>query len=665
MTADDTVFGAACRAAPVTIICLDPAGQVVAINKRGEQQIAYASEQLVGRSFFELVRPEPSAAALRQAYERVMAGDPLRDFEQLLLCGDGKVRCFRWDGDRVLGADGVPTGGVVVGHSQLEIRRRKDDRHLQRVVIMERINAIMLRSTDLNEMMRDVLGAILSIFECDRAWLLFPCDPDAASWHVPMEQTVPRFPGALELGKPIPMTPDAAELFSTVLASAGAVPYGPGSGRDVPEVASEQFGVQSQLTLAIHPKLGRPWVLGLHHCDAARPYTPEECEILGAIGQRLGDSLSSLLALRDLRRSEASLWEAQRIAHMGSWSLEPDSGALDWSEEVYRICGEDRTEFAATYVAFLDIVHDSDRTRVDEAVQQIRTGGRAFDIVHRLSLRDGAIKHVRLRGEAAPGGPVGTIQDITEQTVAKIALEEYRDRLEEIVAERTTELTRLNQDLEAFSAAVSHDLRAPLRTITTFSALIEDNYADRLDDEGLRLLGFVRRGCRDMRHIIEDLLVLARVSSAELRRERVDLTQMARDIADGLRGEDDDRDVQWRVAEGLSVVADEGLLRIVLQNLIGNAWKFTSKTTNALIEIGARQDGDATHFFVRDNGAGFDPVMAKDLFEPLRRLHTADEFPGTGVGLSTVHRIVERHGGRVWGEGALGAGATFSFAFDK
>lgn len=221
------------------------------------------------------------------------------------------------------------------------------------------------------------------------------------------------------------------------------------------------------------------------------------------------------------------------------------------------------------------------------------------------------------------------------------------------------ELEQKNKELEAFSYSVSHDLRAPLRSIDGFSQALLEDHAASLDREGLDYLRRVRAAAQRMGDLIDDLLQLSRVGRAPLRRERVDLSALARSVEAALRQSAPARDVAFEIADGLWANADPGLLRVVLENLLGNAWKFTAKTDHARITLDALPSDGHSVYVVRDTGAGFDETYAERLFAPFQRLHSETEFPGTGIGLATVHRIVERHGGRVWAESSPGRGATF------
>jgi two-component system NtrC family sensor kinase len=234
-------------------------------------------------------------------------------------------------------------------------------------------------------------------------------------------------------------------------------------------------------------------------------------------------------------------------------------------------------------------------------------------------------------------------------------------RVAEARALLVEELERKNQELNAFSYSVSHDLRAPLRGIDGFSQALLEDYSEQLDARGKDYLRRVRAAAQRMGELIDDLLELSRVARAELRREDADLSQIAMTVLADLRRREPERAVTTVVCDGVQADADPRLVRVLLENLLGNAWKFTTKSPDARVEFGVAEREGKSVFFVRDNGAGFDAAYSDKLFSPFQRLHTEAEFPGTGIGLATVHRIVNRHGGRVWAQGEVGKGATFQF----
>ena len=223
------------------------------------------------------------------------------------------------------------------------------------------------------------------------------------------------------------------------------------------------------------------------------------------------------------------------------------------------------------------------------------------------------------------------------------------------------DVERKNKELDAFNYSVSHDLRAPLRSIGGFSQALLEDYAEKIDETGQDYLRRVRAAAQRMDELIDDLLQLSRLERADLRRQPVDLSRIASDVAEHLQRSQPERHVQFLIEPGVVAHGDSRLLQVVLENLLGNAWKFTAKVQTPRIEFGvSRRDGPITAF-VRDNGAGFDPRLASKLFGPFQRLHVDSDFPGTGIGLATVRRIVHRHGGEVSAEGAVGTGATIHF----
>jgi signal transduction histidine kinase len=252
-------------------------------------------------------------------------------------------------------------------------------------------------------------------------------------------------------------------------------------------------------------------------------------------------------------------------------------------------------------------------------------------------------------------------RQIEARAKVEAELRRVNDELEQRVIERTAELEYANAELAAFSYSVSHDLQAPLRSMNAFSQALIEDCGDQLDGHALDYLGRIRAAALRMGELTDGLLQLARVNSTQLRHEVVDLSAAARAVVDELARTEPGRKVHVAIDDHMTAPGDSRLIRIVLQNVIGNAWKFTRGCDPAEIHVGARRDGDRLVYFVRDNGAGFDMQYAARLFEPFHRLHHADEFPGNGIGLATVQRIVSRHGGRIWAEGVRRGGATFSF----
>lgn len=314
-------------------------------------------------------------------------------------------------------------------------------------------------------------------------------------------------------------------------------------------------------------------------------------------------------------------------------------------------------------------------SEIDPATIVAQSDAALKPIVARLNVHSFAVVPIRARsviigtlsmvrsgpGRGYTGDDLTLLQDLADRAGLAIANARLYDELERRVRLRTADLEAVNQELEAFSYSVSHDLRAPLRAIDGFSKALLDDHAGQLDEEGREFLARVRGATHRMTQLIDDLLSLAKITRAEVKRQTVDLGDIARRVLADLGTRDPQRSVTTRVADGLVAHADPRLITVMLENLLGNAWKFTAKQATATIEVGVETRDSDRVFFVRDNGAGFAMEHATKLFAPFQRLHATSDFEGTGIGLATVHRVVARHGGRVWADAQPDQGATFFF----
>jgi light-regulated signal transduction histidine kinase (bacteriophytochrome) len=268
----------------------------------------------------------------------------------------------------------------------------------------------------------------------------------------------------------------------------------------------------------------------------------------------------------------------------------------------------------------------------------------------------------RLRAEAAARASLNILEDLND---AQAEIQQLNGELEARVEQRTAELVVANKNLEAFAYSVAHDLRSPLRALSGYSEALTEEYADRLDETGRSYARRITAATERMSALIDDLLLLAQVSRTEMSLEPVDLSAQFSALARELQAREPGRRVRFAIRAGVLVTADRSLIRTVVQNLLENAWKFTAKREEATIEFGTTAaEGAEVCCYVRDNGAGFDHAFINKLFQPFQRLHSVTEFPGSGIGLASVQRIVERHGGRVWAEGAVDRGATFYFTLN-
>jgi len=412
----------------------------------------------------------------------------------------------------------------------------------------------------------------------------------------------------------------------------------------------------------------------LGHGDlGARTQLPHTGDELG----RLAQSFDQMAAA--LQEKDELLTTVGSMAKVGGWEFDVRTGQGTWTKEVAKIHDMDPNEATSVQIE-LAFFQDESRKKIEAAVKAAIEHGVPYDLELEMTTAQGTHKWVRTIGQPVKdNGEVvkvwGSFQDISEQKQAAQEIFRLNTELERKVIERTAELQAANRELEAFSYSVSHDLRAPLRSIDGFSQAVIEDCAEQLGDQGRGHLNRVRAATQHMGRLIDDLLKLARVTRAEIKREAVNLSALAESVLAELQVGSPERKIVWNIEPGLVGMGDYPLLRVVLVNLLGNAWKFTAKQSQACIDFGilpappTEKPGRPSHtsgpiYFVRDNGAGFDMTYAAKLFGAFQRLHNVAEFPGTGIGLATVQRIIHRHGGRVWAESSPGQGATFYFSLD-
>ena len=378
---------------------------------------------------------------------------------------------------------------------------------------------------------------------------------------------------------------------------------------------------------------------------------------------------------RRILESERQLSGAQRIAHLGSWQWNLANGSMNWSDELYRICGLHPGVIAASHQAFLERFLPEERDGVGKALQEAvdrrQPVGPHF---YRILRPDGSGRTIRLEAEVLldqtglPTMMIGSSLDVTELKQAEEKVRTLTDELERRVVQRTSLLQASVRELASFSYLVSHDLRGPVARLEGFCrAMVEDcgscptnagckQYAERAE-----------RVVRQIKKIIDAFNQLSHFARCKLVITEVDLSALAGRVAAGLAQSEPEREVDWVIAKGLQVKGDANLLQIALEHLLSNAWKFSSQKSRARIEFGCEQQGAVAAYFVRDNGAGFNMKYIDKLFKPFQTIHSPGEYSwnGTAIGLASVHSIVLRHGGRIWAEGEPGEGATFYFTLEE
>ena len=414
--------------------------------------------------------------------------------------------------------------------------------------------------------------------------------------------------------------------------------------------------------------------IGVHHY-VLKPLNYQE--LFNVIDKVLEQIALKRLVADQHRRivdSEQQLSWAQRIAHLGSWQWDVESGGMSWSDELYRICGLQPGARPSTYQAFLDLFLPEDRESIEalmqEAVQGKFAENHCFSTVQRP---DGSLRIVRVEAEALQGEKderetvVGTCHDVTELKQAEEQVRLLTEDLERRVIQRTSLLQASVSELESFSYFVSHDLRAPVARLEGFCRALLEDCGVCGNDSCKQYAARAEHVVQQIKQIMDAFNSLTHYARCGLSLGEADLSGMARAIAEHLKQAEPEREVDFVIEDGVQVRGDASLLRTAMEHLLQNAWKFTSKKERGRIEFGRTELAGACVFFVRDNGAGFNMKYVDKLFKPFQTIHTPGEFAwnGTGIGLAAVHSVILRHGGRVWAEGEVGRGATFYFTLEQ
>jgi PAS domain S-box-containing protein len=400
------------------------------------------------------------------------------------------------------------------------------------------------------------------------------------------------------------------------------------------------------------------------HLSRALPMRNSDGEIVLWVGA-CTDIDDQKRAAEALRQSEEQLRRVVQNMPVMMNAVDADGNIIIWNRECEEVTGYSANEIVRNSKA-IELLYPDTAYRHQAMAAWAECGSNYCNCEWEINSKQGSVKTVSwfniseqfpIPGWAAWG--IGV--DITERKRAELGIRQINAQLEQRVVERTAQLEAANAELEAFSYSVSHDLRAPLRSIDGFSQALLEDYMDKLDAPGQNYLHRVRLATQRMGQLIDDLLNLSQVTRSEMHRESVDLSAIAQMIATELQEAEPERQVEFQIVAGLVANGDSRLLRIVLENLLGNAWKFTAKHSRARIEFGRCSHDGVYTYFVRDDGTGFDMAYIDKLFGAFQRLHGITEFQGTGIGLATVQRIIHRHSGRVWAEAAVEQGATFYF----
>jgi PAS domain S-box-containing protein len=623
-------------------------------------------------AFFQHIHPDdqPRFAQILQRATRDRSDFAL---DLRIVHPDGRIRDVHVVGHPVFSASGdlAEFVGTVIDWTERKQADEERQNHVWFLESMDKVNRAIQGTNDLEQMMSDVLDAVLSIFACDRAWLVYPCDPQAPSWRAAMEHTRPDYPGAFALGIDLPMDVEVANVFQAARASTGAVQFHSEAEFPVPAQLAALFGIESVIGMAIYPKVGKPYMFGLHQCSYPRVWMAREERLFQEVGRRLSDALTGLLTLRNLRESEGRLEEAQRIAHLGHWDFDIDNDRFNWSDEAYRIFGLRSHERNITFAVFKELVHPEDWESIAQARMSALCGGQPYDVEYRVIRPNGEVRIVHSRGHVTrdesgrPYHMFGTVQDVTERKRAEEELRESERRYREAQMElaHVNRVTTMGQ----LTASIAHEVNQPIAAAVTSAdaglrwlaaqppdlAEVREAF-DRVIRAGNRaggVIGRIRALIRRMPEqkapldINEMILETVALTRSEMRRHRISLRT---ELANGLP----------------RILGDRVQLQQVILNLIMNAIEAMSELSEGPRDLLISTSLDAPGgviVAVRDSGPGLKRESLDHLFDPFYTTKPA----GMGMGLSICRSITEAHGGRLWATANAPRGAVFQFTLHQ
>lgn len=601
------------RTANALIVVLDTEGNVVSLNEAGEKITGYRSTDIAGLNWFELIVPKKRYAYVWEAFEKLrLRSDLPETMENPIVTKSGEERLISWRNSTIF-EKGRFAGVLAFGMDITERKRMEES--LQSW--MRRYELIVAAS-----------GQVAYEYTLSTGRIIW-----GASIANVLGYDMEEISGGFGQWESLLHPEDRDETIQSL------------------EAAEKACGFWESQYRMKHKKGHYVWIRD-------RGFFVPDAE--GKAYYQLGmmEDITALKHAEEELKRTLLMNEAILESVPGILYLYNDTGHLvQWNRQFELLTGYSRDEVRGKYVLDWFGGVEPDTSNIKKGISDVMTKGYS-SVEARMITKNGNYIFMFFTGvKLTVSGQdylLGIGVDISERKKAEQEILRLNESLEEKVQERTREL-------EAFSYSVSHDLRAPLRTIEGFSLALVEDYLDQLDDQAKDYIGRIRKATTIMSELIDDMLMLSRITRTEIDKAEVNLSKIALTVVDELRNAHPDRLVKVIIPDSLTDYADSRLIKIVLENLLGNAWKFTGKKTEAEIEFGVTTQSGKKAYFVHDNGAGFDMEYVQKLFAPFQRLHNIDEFPGTGIGLATVRRIISRHGGTVWAEGAPDQGATFYF----
>jgi PAS domain S-box-containing protein len=668
----------------VLVLLLNSKGDIIWFNPALQDLTGYSIREVQSQAFWDIFISEEQQQAIKTVFHRLIAGKTPINFRSFWKTRDNRTRLVEWSNAVLLNQDSDAEYIVCTGVDNTEQRRAEYEREQILIDLQHRTNQLKTAAAvsgsvvsilDPKELMKHTVNIIVDAFDFYYVGMFLVEDGDYAVLKAGSGEA-----GTAMIAQNHRLRVGGESMIGQCIATSKA--------RIALDVGQEAIRfdnpylplTRSELAL---PLISRGVCFGALTVQSTKEaaYSEEDVAILQTMVDQVAGAIENARLFEEAHREIEERKQAQRaleenrnllsiiidtlptffhvkdldgrFVQLNKWSL--NDFRNDFAVDT--VIGKTDFDFypgetAAQYRAEEKQVIETGKPIVNKEEYRVNLAGRRrWFLTTKAALRDASGKII---------GTVGAAQEITRQKEAELALREAHNNLEARVRERTIQLEAANRELESFAYSVSHDLRAPLRAIDGFSQALMEDYAGLLDEDGLDYLLRVRRASQRMGQLIDDLLMLSRLTRSEVRKEKVDLSSIAHEVADELQKMEPDRRAEFRIEDNLILYGDSRLLRIVLENLLHNAWKFTAGERTALIELGyTKERGE---YFIRDNGVGFDMTYVDKLFGAFQRLHTQDEFEGTGIGLATVRRIIHRHGGRIRAEGFVGRGATFHFS---
>ncbi|MDD1620945.1 MAG: PAS domain S-box protein, partial [Methylococcaceae bacterium] len=673
------------------IISATPDGVVTSFNPAAERLLGYAADEVIGKQTPSLWHDAEEVArrALQLSEElgetispgfEVFTTRPQRNLPE-----ENEWTFIRKNRTRVpvflsvtalRDASGLISGFVGLIYELTE-RKQAEQKHLTHLRFLESldgVNRAIQISNNLEQMLSAVLDSVLTTFDCDRAWLIYPCDPESAFWSVSMERTKSEFPGANAMGIKIPMAREVVTAFRTILNSDGPVAFGPASEHPLPEGLKTQFGIQSMLTMATYPKTGKPWEFGLHQCSYPREWTQDDQRLFQEINRRLADALTGLLSHRDLQESETRYRRIVDTASEGIWALGPNAMTTFVNARMADMLGYACEEMIGRPMT--DFMFEQDAPDHLKKMLNRRQGfaehyERCFRRKNGHALWTVVSAAPILDGDQNFQGSFAMFTDITQRKQAEEELRQYKDQLEETVQQRTNELLVMRDAADAankaksvFLANMSHELRTPLNAILGFSSMMRRD--PLLTDSQSENLNIINRSGEHLLSLINDVLEMAKIEAGHLQLEitAFDLDALVREVTEMMQIRAKEKGLQLLLNQSSEsppyIRSDEARIRQILINLINNAVKFTEQG-GVTVRLGVKNN--ARHHLlleVEDTGPGIAPEDQSRLFEPFVQLNEeAGTQRGTGLGLTITRQFVQMMGGHIEVESTPGKGSLF------